>query len=86
MIVDTSNIVLIASENITKIDFYITTQKELPIPIRELLKTKPSAVMPTHTSLVTPSVKLYYISDNKFQVSIDGFFPMIGKYMKVMEK
>lgn len=81
-LLDTANIVLIAAESIMNIRIVINTEKNVSEPLQALLKTKPSAVLPNSTSLFKTTVKLYYLNSNKFQISIDGFFPIAGQFVK----
>jgi hypothetical protein len=81
-LLDTANIVLIAAENIMSIRIVINTEKNISEPLQALLKTKPPAVLPNSTSLIKTTVKLYYLNSNKFQMSIDGFFPIAGQFVK----
>ncbi len=77
-LLDTSNMVLTTVESITDISFIINTAKDISPPLQTLLKNKPHALLPN--SKVT--IQLFYISNNKFQVSLNGFFPVVGQFMK----
>ena len=77
-LLDTSNMVLTTVESITDISFIINTGKDISEPLLTLLKNKPAASLPDSKF----TIRLYYISNNKFQVSLTGFFPMIGQFMK----
>jgi len=81
-LLDTANIVLIAAENIMNIRIVINTEKNMSEPLQALLKNKPFVVLPNSTSLLKPTVRLYYFNSNKFQMSIDGFFPIAGQFVK----
>ena len=81
-LLDTANIVLIAAESIMNIRIVINTEKNISEPLQALLKTKPSALLPNSTSLLKPTVRLYYLNSNKFQISIEGFFPIAGQFVK----
>ena len=77
-LLDTANMVLTATESVTDIGFLITTSKSMSQPLLTLLQTKPSVTnAATQTSLT-----LYYISDDKFELKINGFFPVVGQFMK----
>ncbi len=77
-LLDTSNIVLTALESIMNISFFIQTEKGISEKLQAILKTKPAVLSPNSRY----QIKLFYISPNQFQVNIDGFFPVIGKFMK----
>ncbi|MEO6232643.1 MAG: hypothetical protein ABJB11_21605 [Ferruginibacter sp.] len=81
-LLDTTNIVLIAAESIMNVRIIINTEKKVSEPLEALLKTKPSAVIPNSTSLSKTDVKLYYLDSNKFEIYIDGFFPIAGQFVK----
>ena len=77
-LLDTSNIVLTAIESIMNVSFFIQTEKDMSEKLQAILKTKPSILPPNSR----PQIKLFYISPYQFQLHIDGFFPVIGKFMK----
>ena len=81
-LLDTANIVLIAAESIMNIRIVINTEKKISESLQALLKTNPSAVLPNSTSIFKATVNLYYLKSNKFQISIDGFFPIAGQFVK----
>ncbi len=86
-LLDTANIVLIATESITNIRIVINTAKVISEPLQAFLKTRPSAViLPNATLLVKPGVKLYYLGSDKFQITIDGFFPIAGQFVRAALK
>lgn len=81
-LLDTSNMVLTTTESVTDISFMIATPKSMSQPLLALLQTKPSVInAATNTSLT-----LYYISDDKLELKINGFFPVVGRFMKAGEK
>lgn len=81
-LLDTSNMVLATVESITDVSFIVDTKKDISAPLQALLKTKP------YTSPLNPqtSVKLVYINSNKFEIIFNGFFPVIGAFMKATLK
>lgn len=82
-LLDTANIVLIAAESIMNIRIIVGTEKNISEPLQAILKTRPSAVLPNSKSLLQKTtVRLYYLDTNQFQISIDGFFPVAGQFVK----
>jgi hypothetical protein len=77
-LLDTANIVLTAVESIMRVSFHIDTQKDMSEKLQALLQTRPSVILPNYKY----PVKFFYISPNRLQVTIEGFFPVIGKFMK----
>ena len=81
-LLDTANMVLTATESVTDISFIITTPKKMSEPLLSLLQTKPSMLNPATQNSLT----LYYISDDKFELKINGFFPVVGQFVKTEGK
>jgi hypothetical protein len=81
-LLDTDNMVLTAAESITDVSFIINTQKNISEPLQDLLKSKPSILQPDGRT----SARLFYIDNNKFQMSFNGFFPIVGEFMKAVLK
>jgi hypothetical protein len=77
-LLDTSNIILTAVESIMRVSFKIKTEKDMSEKLQSLLKTRPSFLPPTSKY----PFNFFYIGPNQFQLSTDGFFPMIGTFMK----
>jgi hypothetical protein len=77
-LLDTSNMVLTAIESVTDVSFLIETKTLISEPLLAILKTKPQ--VPGKDPRTT--MHLYYISDTSFEISINGFFPVIGQFMK----
>lgn len=77
-LLDTANMILTATESVTDVSFIITTSQDISKPLLTLLQTKPSVT----TTEAQTSLTLYYISDNKFQLTINGFFPVAGQFTK----
>jgi hypothetical protein len=77
-LLDTSNMVLIAAESIADVSFVIYTQKDMSNSLQAFLKSKPFA------SRLDPqvSLQLFYLNSNKFQMTVNGFFPVFGEFMK----
>lgn len=81
-ILDTSNMILTAVESITDVSFVINTEKELSKALQDLLHKKPSLSQSASQS----SLNLFYIDNHKFQITINGFFPVVGQFMKTKLK
>lgn len=81
-LLDSSNMFLSAVESISSISFMIQTDTIMSTALRTKLGEKPAVVI---EGLQHP-VKFFLIAPDQFQVSIDGFFPVIGKFMKAVLK
>ena len=82
-LLDTSNMVLTATESITNVSFMIHTGKDISEPLQAFLKNRPSASQPTDPPI---SIQLFYIDGSKFQITFSGLFPAVGKFMKAVLK
>jgi len=79
-LLDSTNMILMAEENVSDVSFIINTVKEISAPLQALLQTKPYV-----TQANSPvSIKIVYINSNKFQIIINGYFPAAGKLMKAV--
>ncbi len=83
-LLDTANVTLIAAESVMNTSFIIRTSKNISAPLQKYLQTKPSVVMPNSTPSMQSSLKLFYLGPDKFEVSIDGLFPVVGEFVKVV--
>ncbi|MBI3717959.1 MAG: hypothetical protein HY252_05130 [Sphingobacteriales bacterium] len=81
-LLDTSNMVVTAVESIMRVDFIIHSNKLMSPALRAKLAEKPTAKI----AGLKYQVNFYLISPDQLQISIDGFFPIIGKFMKVQLK
>ena len=81
-LLDTANMVVMAVEGVTDVSFFISTGKDMSQPLLALLTTKPSIVRPE----IRRSIKLFYITDNSFEMTINGFFPVVGQFKKAILK
>ena len=77
-LLDTANMVLTSTESITNVSFLIDAEKDFSEPTQVLLKSKPSVSYPNSQL----SIQLFYISSNRFQITFNGFFPVVGEFMK----
>lgn len=77
-LLDTANMVLMAMESITDISFIVNTKKDISKPLEALLQGKPHALLPNSKF----GIQLFYLSNRKLQISLNGFFPMAGQFMK----
>ena len=77
-LLDTANMVLTTVESITDVRFIINTAKDISASLEALLKSN-SNVSQLNAQI---SMKLAYIDRNKFQVIFNGFFPVVGQFMK----
>ena len=77
-LLDTANMVLTTVESITDVRFIINTAKDISAPLEVLLKSN-SNVSQLNSQV---SIKLAYINRNKFQVILNGFFPVIGEFTR----
>jgi hypothetical protein len=71
------NMILVRSSSITELSFYFHTQNLLPGDLKNKLLTKP-------VSFVQPyfSAQLFYIDDKSFELKLNGFFQIVGQFMK----
>jgi hypothetical protein len=81
-LLDTANMVLTAVESVGDVSFFVNTEKNISASLQALLKSKP-AVSQLNTQA---SMKVFYINNNKFQITINGFFPVVGQFMKAALK
>ena len=77
-LLDTSNMVLTSAESVADVSFIITTKQDLSEPLQTFLRSKPFA------SPIDPqvSLQLNHLTRNKFQLSLNGFFPVLGQFSK----
>ena len=77
-LLDSSNMVLTAIESVTNVSFIIHTKKELSVELQAILRNKVSLPLPDpHIS-----IRLFYIDSDKFEITFNGFFPVVGEFMK----
>lgn len=76
-LLDTSNMLLAAGESMTDISFIISSRKELSEALQTFLRNKPSS-----KSNSLASLQLTLLDSNRFQIYFNGFFPVIGAFMK----
>jgi hypothetical protein len=77
-LLDTANMVLTAVESVGDVSFFVNTEKNISASLQALLKSKPAVSSLNEQT----SLKLFYINNNKFQITINGFFPVVGQFMK----
>lgn len=81
-LLDSSNMMLAAMESIMRVSFMIYSAKEMSEKLKTALSAKPLISLPGKRY----PIKFFYIGPDQFQVSSDGFFPVIGKFMKAVIK
>ena len=81
-LLDTTNMVLTTLESVTYLTFIVHTEKDISKSLQTLLETKPFASLPESKS----TIQLAYIDKNKFQMSFNGFFPVVGEFMRAKLK
>jgi len=71
------NMILVRSSAITEVSFYFHAQKPLPDNLIKKLLSKP-------VSIEQPYFKsqLFYVNKNTFELTLNGFFQIIGQFMK----
>jgi hypothetical protein len=77
-LLDSDNIVLIRSANITNISFFIKTQQPLPKKVQALLRKKPYAVVENSNY----RAQLFLLDDNNFELVFSGIFQVMGQFMR----
>jgi hypothetical protein len=71
------NMILVRSSAIMEVSFYFHTQKPLPDDLIKKLLSKPVSIeQPYFRS------QLFYINKNSFELTLNGFFQVIGQFMK----
>lgn len=81
-LLDSSNMVLTAMESVTDVSFIVDKGSPLSDSLQNILKTKPTIP----GTIARTSLRLYYIDDTKFEISINGLFPVIGQFTKAVLK
>lgn len=81
-LLDTSNMVLAATESITDVSFLIKYDKDFSPALQAFLKTKPSISLP----VPQPSMHFFYVDDHTLQMAFNGFFPIIGEFKRAVLK
>lgn len=81
-LLDTANMILTTVESITYITFIVHTKKNISELLQTLLKNKPFASLPESKF----TIQLSYIDNDKFQMSLNGFFPTVGEFMRTKLK
>lgn len=77
-LLDSSNMILTAAESVTDISFVINASKEISPALQQVLLTKPSV----NDSTSRTTLRLSYLNSKQFLLSVNGFFPVIGQFMK----
>ena len=85
-LLDTANITLIAAESVMNISFIIKTANPISGPLQKYLQTKPTIVMPNIAPGMQSSLKFFYLGPDKLEIFIDGLFPVVGEFVKVILK
>lgn len=81
-LLDTANVVLTTVEGVTYVSFIVKTKKDISESLQALLKSKPFASLPKSNF----TIQFFYIDNNKFQMSLNGFFPAVGQFMRAESK
>jgi len=81
-VLDSANMVLTSLEAVTYLTFIIHTKRNMSESLQAILKTRPF-VSVQNAKFTT---RLFYIDDNKFQMSLNGFFPAAGEFMRAVSK
>ena len=71
------NMILVRSSSITEISFYFHTQKLLSGDLKKKLLTKPVSIAQPYFR-----AQLFYIDDKSFELKLNGFFQVVGQFMK----
>jgi len=71
------NMILVRSSSITEISVYFHTEKLLPGDLKNKLLTKPVSVGQPYFR-----AQLFYIDDKSFELNLNGFFQVVGQFMK----
>ena len=71
------NMILVRSSSITEISFYFHTKNPLSTDLKNRILPKPVLSGTPYLR-----VQLFYIDDNSFELKLNGFFQMVGQFMK----
>jgi hypothetical protein len=80
-LLDSANMALTAMESIMTVTFIIDTKKEMSPELQTFLQTKPSVKQQGDSPAMQYLVKLFLLQPNKLEISLDGFFPMVGQFV-----
>lgn len=78
ILLDSSNMVLIRSTSVTKIGFYITTDKPLTTQLQQALTKTPLIDVPNSFTKISLSL----INDHLFKVEFNDIFQIMGQFMQ----
>ena len=71
------NMILVRSSSITEISFYFHTEKPLSSGLVKRLLSKPVSIQQAFFKS-----QLFYIDNNSFKLTVNGFFQVVGEFMK----
>lgn len=71
------NMILVRSSSITEISFYFHSKNPLPSDLQKKLMGKPIAYEQPFLK-----AQLFYLDSNSFELKLNGFFQMVGQFMK----
>jgi hypothetical protein len=71
------NMILIRSSSVTEINFYFHTQEPLTEELVKRLLSKPVSLQQSFFKS-----QFFYIDNNTFELTVNGFFQIVGQFMK----
>jgi len=71
------NMILVRSSSVTEISFYFQTKDLLPADLKNKLLTKP-----TTAGQADIKAQFFYLNDNSFKLTLNGYFQVVGQFMK----
>jgi len=76
-LLDTSNMILVRSSAVSEISFYFHSAKPLPADLLNKLATKPVSMEQSYFRS-----QFFYIDNSTFEFKVNGYFQVMGQFMK----
>jgi len=76
-LLDSNNMILVRSSSVTEINFFFHTKNLLPADLAKALMAKPIPVEQSFFSL-----QLFYLDNTSFELKLNGYFQLLGQFMK----
>jgi len=76
-LLDTSNMILVRSSSVTEISFFFHTKNQMTADLAKALMTKPVPIEQSFFRL-----QFFYIDNTSFELKLNGYFQLLGQFMK----